>query len=91
MECNCSLCTKRGGLLAFYPGGRLHPDHAARKSRHLSFQQGGDRPSFLSGLRHLAFLGGESKGVKMVAINLRCVEDIDHRALAIKHVNGRDF
>ena len=91
MECNCSLCAKRGGLLAFYPAASFTLSTPREKLGTYHFNKGRIDHHFCPNCGVAPFSEGENKGAKMIAINLRCVEGVDPHSLSIKSVNGRDF
>lgn len=92
IACNCSICSKSGTLLAFVAkdqfkllsGEGVLSDYQFGKQRiHHRFCQG-------CGLRSFAN-GTAPDGSEMVAINLRCVDDIDLSSLKIREVDGKSF
>jgi hypothetical protein len=92
VECNCSLCAKRGGLLAFVPASAftLLTPREALGTYH--FNRNTIDHHFCPTCGVAPFSETEHpKGTKMVAINLRCVDDVDPAKLTIKHVDGRSL
>lgn len=92
MSCNCSMCQKRGTLLTFVP------------EQQFTLLSGGDDLTdyqFNKKIIHHLFcstcgIGSFARGVapdgsEMVAINARCLDDIDLGALTVKSVDGRSF
>jgi hypothetical protein len=92
MECNCSHCSKRGMLLTF-----VTPDKFALKA-------GGDGLTDYQFnkkmIHHLlcpdcgieSFARGKKPdGTEMVAINVRCLDNVDTKSLTLTPINGRDF
>jgi hypothetical protein len=92
MSCNCSMCQMRGSLLSFVP------------EQQFSLLSGGDNLTdyqFNKKIIHHLFcstcgVASFARGVapdesEMVAINVRCVDDIDLDALAVKQIDGRSF
>ncbi len=92
MSCNCSMCQKRGSLLSFVP------------EQQFTLLSGGDDLSdyqFNKKVIHHLFCGtcgiaSFARGVvpggsEMVALNVRCLDDIDLDALPVKHIDGRSF
>jgi hypothetical protein len=93
IDCNCSMCRRRGGLLAFFPREALtlktpESDFATYRfnKEHLAhhfcptcgiapFSEGADPRS----------------GAKMVAVNVRCLPDVDLSALKVAQVDGASF
>ena len=92
IECNCSICSKRGSLLVFVPesnftlksGGNDITDYQFNKKiiHHLFCQTCGILPFGK---------GTAPDGTKMVAINVRCLDDVDLKKLAITPVDGKSF
>jgi hypothetical protein len=92
MSCNCSMCQKRGSLLTFVPdrqftllsgGGDLTDYQFNKKIIHHLFCSTCGISSFARGVA--------PDGSEMVAINVRCLDDVDPDALAIKPIDGRSF
>jgi hypothetical protein len=92
ISCNCSICTKRGSLLAFAPADRfaLRSGEAelgdyqfgAKRIHHLFCRRCGVS-SFARGMG--------PDGTPMVAINVRCLDGIDLAALSPKPFDGRSL
>ncbi len=91
LDCNCSLCQKRGGLLQFIPATafRLLTPRDDLGTYKFNKQAIAHHFCNVCGIDPFSE-GSDAKGNKMVAINMRCVEGIDPRALDIKPFNGRD-
>lgn len=93
MDCNCSMCRRRGGLLAFFPREalalktpeanygtyRFNKEHLA----HHFCQTCGIAP-FSEGVN-------PKTGAKTVAVNVRCLPDVDLSTLKITQVDGASF
>jgi len=92
MSCNCSMCQKRGTLLSFVP------------EQQFTLLSGGDDLTdyqFNKKIIHHLFcstcgIGSFARGVapdgsEMVAINVRCLEDVDPASLPVKAIDGRRF
>lgn len=91
MECNCSLCSKRGWLLTFVPlsafrliqGEDILTDYQFNKKMiHHTFCKVCGTASFGR--------GSDGKGNDMVAINARCLDDVDLSSLSVTKYNGKD-
>lgn len=87
--CNCSICSRNGWLLAFVPatsfrllgGDDALTDYQFGKRRtHHKFCHTCGVRSFSHGAGH--------DGTEMVAINLRCVADLDATALPVETFDG---
>ena len=92
LECNCSHCMKRGLLLTF-----VTPDHF----RIVTGADGLEDYQFnKKTIHHLmcpdcgieSFARGRGPdGKEMVAINVRCLDDVDVKSLTLTPFNGRDL
>ncbi len=92
ISCNCSYCTKRGSLLAFAPasdfrlldgGDRLKDYQFGRHRIHHLFCGECGMESFGRGVG--------PGGAEMVAINVRCLDDVDLAAHPVKAFDGRSL
>ena len=92
LDCNCSLCGKRGGLLHFIPESqfRLATPRDALGSYKFHKHVIDHHYCLSCGVSPFSE-GSDPKGNKMVAINARCVEGVDPRQLKVKFYNGRDL
>lgn len=92
MSCNCSFCGRQGGLLSFIPasGFNLLSGQAA-----LSGYQFGSKT-----IHHLfcgtCGIGSFGRGTmpdgsEAVALNVRCLDDVDLDALTIQHFDGKSL
>ena len=92
ISCNCSICQKRGALWAFVP------------AEHFALRAGSDElRDYQFGKRRLHHLfcpqcgvGSFSRGVmpdgaEMVAVNVRCLDDLDIAALPLQPFDGRSL
>lgn len=90
MDCNCSMCRRRGALLAFFP----------REALTLTSGEG-DYATYRFNKEHIAhhfcptcgiapFSDGvhPKTGDRIAAVNVRCLPDVDLSTLAIKQVDG---
>ena len=89
LACNCSICRRKGSLLAFVPRERLKlatPEEAART---YTFNQHVIEHRFcpVCGI-HPYGLGVDREGNAMAAINVRCLEDLDLDAVTVQHFDG---
>src|SRR4051794_9312554 len=91
IECNCSICSKKGHLLAFVPEDRFT----------LKAGDGlGDYQFNKDIIHHLfcptcgvqSFARGKGPdGKPMVAVNVRCLEGVDVKKLAVTPFDGRSL
>ena len=90
IDCNCSMCRRRGGLLAFFPREALvlaDPDAAMGT---YTFNHHRIRHHFCPTCGVAPFSEGRDprSGAAMAAVNLRCVDGLDLASLAIRKVDG---
>ena len=90
IDCNCSMCRRRGSLLAFFPREALvltagEGDHATYR-----FNQERLEHHFCSTCGIAPFSEGThpKTGAKMAAVNLRCLPDVDLSGLSIRQFDG---
>ncbi len=91
IECNCSICSKKGALLWGVSPDQfrlLTPDaeiaayvFGKQSVKHRFCPKCGIHP-FAEGIR---------SGAPMVVLNLRCLEGIDVASLPVKHFDGRSL
>jgi hypothetical protein len=91
MECNCSHCSKKGFLLHFVP---------AEKFTLLSGE--GNLSEYRFNTKKIAHLFCKACGVQsfgrgtgpdgeaMVAVNVRCLDDVDLKSLEIVPIDGKN-
>jgi hypothetical protein len=90
LECNCSLCAKRGVLLHFVPASAFTLTSPRENLSTYKFNKQVLDHHFCANCGIMPFSEGTNpQGGKVVAINLRCVEGVDPKALAIKFFDGR--
>lgn len=92
MECNCSICTKRGSLLWFVPRDRFTLETAAADLSTYTFNKHQIKHHFcgVCGVAPYAE-GTDPKGNAMAAVNVRCLDDVDFAALPRKPFDGRSM
>lgn len=89
LECNCSHCHKKGFLLNFVDKDKFTLQSGEDQQTEYRFNK--------NVIKHLfcKTCGAQSyaEGVEMpkVAINVRCLDDVDTSTLTIEKVNGKDF
>ena len=90
MDCNCSICSRKGSLLWFVPREKLVLLTPAEAIATYGFGDKTIQHHFCPtcGI-HPFGEGVDPKGNAMAAINVRCLDDVDLSALSVKHFNGR--
>lgn len=91
-ECNCSHCSRKGYLLWFLPRSALAlltPDDALAT---YTFNRHAIQHRFCPDCGCAPFgFGKDAQGNETVAINARCLEDVDLGAVERMFVDGRSF
>lgn len=89
MACNCSMCQRKGSLLWFIPQEKFRPLSDPKAMRTYTFNQHAIQHHFCPRCGIHPFGEGELNGQRMIAVNVRCLEDIEIEALEVGHFNGR--
>lgn len=92
LACNCSICSRKGSLLWFAPLEKLKLQTPEESASTYTFNKHAIRHRFCPtcGI-HPYGEGVDPKGNAMVAINLRCVEDIDLDRITVHTFDGRSL
>ncbi len=92
MSCNCSICSRRGHLLAFFPAAKVTLRTPEGAIATYTFNKHRIRHQFCPACGVGTFGRGEDReGNPTFAINVRCLEGVDLESLSIQHVDGRSF
>ena len=90
LDCNCTFCQKRGGLLHFVSESAFTLKTSRENFGTYKFNKHVIDHHYCLDCGISPFSEGiDPKGSKMVAINMRCVDDVDPRVLDVKFFNGR--
>ena len=91
LSCNCSICMKRGSLLDFVPETQFTLLSGENELQTYLFNRNVINHQFCKTCGILPFAKAPAPdGVKMVAINLRCLDGIDLKALTIHEHDGKN-
>ena len=93
MDCNCSMCRRRGGLLAFFPREALRLSTPEADMATYTFNRHALRHHFCPSCGIAPFSEGVDprNGAKTVAVNVRCLPDVDLDKLQVSKVDGASF
>jgi hypothetical protein len=85
------MCSRTGALLTFVPEDQFKPINDGPQTTYL-FNRHVIQHLFCNtcGIRSFA-RGSLPNGTKMVAINVRCLDGVDPKALTITEVDGRSL
>ena len=90
VECNCSICSRKGWLLWFVPRERLRLTTPEESAGTYLFNKHVIRHRFCKTCGISPYSEGtDPKGKLTAAINVRCLEGVDPAALAVHHYDGR--
>lgn len=90
LSCNCSICLKRGSLLEFQEADKFKLLSGEDSLTDYLFNKKVIHHMFCKTCGILPFGRADMPdGKKMVAINVRCVDDIDINKLKINHFDGK--
>ena len=91
IECNCSICRRKGYLLTFVPRAALNVIRGEESLSTYTFNTHAIRHRFCSTCGSATFGEGQQPtGEAMAAINVRCLEAVELSDLTITPFNGRD-
>jgi hypothetical protein len=93
IDCNCSMCRKRGALLAFFPREALVLSTPESAMGTYTFNRNQIRHHFCPQCGIAPFSEGADPrtGAAIASVNLRCLPGVDLDALEIKQVDGARF
>ena len=89
-DCNCSLCRRRGSLLAFFPRAAFTLTSAEGDYATYRFNTERIAHHFCRtcGVAPFSEAINPKDGEAMVAVNVRCLADVDVAALPVRHFDG---
>jgi hypothetical protein len=90
LSCNCSICSRKGSLLWFVPREQLHLQSSEDAASTYTFNKHVIQHRFcpVCGISPYCE-AADAQGKHMVAINLRCLEDIDLATIPIQQFDGK--
>lgn len=92
MGCNCSMCSKKGSLLTFVGEDAFTLKSGEGELTDYQFNKHNIHHTFCRTCGVTAFARGTAPdGKKMVAINVRSLDDFDLDAVAVKMHDGKSL
>ncbi|HYC46468.1 MAG TPA: GFA family protein [Burkholderiales bacterium] len=93
LECNCSICSRKGSLLWFVPREKLHLLMPEANASEYTFNKHAIRHRFCAtcGIHPYAEATDPATGKPMAAINVRCLEEVQARSFPVKQFDGRSL
>jgi len=90
LSCNCSICSKKGSLLTFVPADQFQLTSGEDALKDYQFNKMVIHHLFCQSCGIGSFGRGQKPdGTKMVAINVRCLDDVDPSKLEVTQFDGR--
>jgi len=91
IECNCSICRKKGYVLTFAPRSALNVLRGEENLSTYTFNTHSIRHRFCATCGSATFGEGQQPGGEpMVAINVRCLDTVELSDIKPAPFNGRD-
>ena len=89
-DCNCSLCRRRGGLLWFGPREALTLKTPESDLSTYTFNKHHIQHRFCAacGVAVFGEADNPKTGTKMLAVNVRCLPDVDLKTLKVTEFDG---
>ena len=92
LDCNCSMCARRGGLLAFVSDAQMRLKTPEENLSTYTFNTHRIRHHFCPNCGIATFgRGTDQNGNATWAINVRCLPDVDLAKLTIQKYDGRNI
>lgn len=92
ITCNCSICSRSGSMLSFVSASQFTLDQGEPNLTDYQFNKKMIHHLFCKTCGIKAFGRGTGPdGKEMVAINVRCLEDVDLAKVPTHQVDGRAF
>ena len=92
VACNCSICQKRGALWSFVPSASFALRAGAEDLKDYQFSKKSIHHLFCPQCGVGAFSRGTTpKGDEMIAVNVRCLDEVDAAALNPMPFDGRSL
>jgi hypothetical protein len=90
MDCNCSICSKKGHVLTFVPSAAFKLLSGEGSLNDYQFNKHVIHHTFCSTCGISSFGSGKKPdGTQMYSINVRCLEGVDIGALDVQHFDGK--
>lgn len=92
MDCNCSHCSRKGFLLKFVPASSFKQLHDDAETTEYRFNKGHIQHLFCKTCGVQSYGKGKNQaGEEMIALNARCIDDLDLEQVPVKKVDGKSY
>lgn len=89
IQCNCSICRKRGALLTFVPVDKFRLEQGEEALTDYQFNKKVIHHLFCSACGVGSFARGRAaNGADMIAVNVNCLDGVDPGKLTIRPFDG---
>ena len=90
MECNCSICSRRGYLLWFSPWENVQLKTPEENMKPYTFNKHVIQHMFCTECGCAPFgIGSDPEGNKVAAVNARCLQNLDLSQFTVHHYDGK--
>lgn len=90
ISCNCSMCGRSGTLLSFVPAARFTLESGEESLTNYQFNHHIIQHLFCKVCGIKSFARGKSPdGSDTVAVNTRCLNDVDLKTLSVQEFDGK--
>jgi hypothetical protein len=89
IACNCSMCGRSGTLLTFVPAAKFKLLSGESELTDYQFGKKHIHHLFCKTCGIKSFARGQGKDGPTVAINARCLDDVDPSKLSVTHHDGK--
>lgn len=90
MECNCSICSRRGYLLWFSPWENVQLKTPEENMKPYTFNNHVIQHMFCTECGCAPFgIGSDPEGNKVAAVNARCLQNLDLSQFTVHHYDGK--
>jgi hypothetical protein len=91
ISCNCSICSKRGWLLTFVPKASFRLITGEDELTDYQFNKHLIHHLFCTTCGTASFsAGSDAQGNESIAINVRCLDEVDIDSLVISKYDGKN-
>lgn len=92
ISCNCSMCAKRGWLLAFAPASSFTLLSGEDNLTEYRFNKKQIQHLFCKTCGVASFgRGTDQEGNETISINVRCLDDVDLETLSVTPFDGKSY
>lgn len=89
ITCNCSICSRGGTVLSFVPATQFTLEQGDANLTDYQFNKNVVHHMFCKTCGIKPFGRGNMNGTEIVAINVRCIDDIDLAQVPTKPFDGK--